>query len=189
MVDDPELERLHNEKLAAMQREHEARMKMQSKGHGEYQEVEEGDFLEAVTGSDLCVVHFFCREFERCKIVDKHMKLLAPKYFGTRFLGLNAPECAFFVSKLKVQMLPCVILFKNGVAFDRIVGFEELGGKDDFSTATFERKLQEAEVITKPKRRDENSDSEEEEGEFAKRVRAGGYRGQLDSDDEDSDFD
>ena len=44
-------------------------------------------------------------------------------------------------------------------------------------------------MITKPKRRDENSDSEEEEGEFAKRVRAGGYRGQLDSDDEDSDFD
>ena len=189
LIDDPELERLHNEKLAAMQREHEARMKMQSKGHGEYQEVEEGDFLEAVTGSDLCVVHFFCREFERCKIVDKHMKLLAPKYFGTRFLGLNAPECAFFVAKLKVQMLPCVVLFKNGVAFDRIVGFGDLGGKDDFTTDTFERKLQEAEVITKPKRRDENSDSEEEEGEFAKRVRAGGYRGKLDSDDEDSDFD
>ena len=137
----------------------------------------------------MVVCHFYHKEFERCKIVDKHMKLLAPKYFGTRFLGLNAPECAFFVAKLKVQMLPCVVLFKNGVAFDRVVGFGDLGGKDDFTTDAFEQKLQEAEVITKPKRRDENSDSEEEEGEFAKRVRAGGYRGKLDSDDEDSDFD
>ena len=42
LLDDPELERLHAERLATMQRDHEKRQQLQRKGHGEYQEVEEG---------------------------------------------------------------------------------------------------------------------------------------------------
>ncbi len=43
--------------------------------------MQEGDFLEAVTQS----------EFERCRIMDKHLSLLASKYFDTRFIKLSAP--------------------------------------------------------------------------------------------------
>lgn len=39
LLDDPELERLHAERLAAMQKEAEKRMVLQRKGHGELQEV------------------------------------------------------------------------------------------------------------------------------------------------------
>lgn len=42
LLDDPELERLHAERLATMQRENEKRQQLQRKGHGEFQEVEEG---------------------------------------------------------------------------------------------------------------------------------------------------
>ena len=38
LLDDPELERLHAERLATMQREAEKRAQLQRKGHGEYQE-------------------------------------------------------------------------------------------------------------------------------------------------------
>ena len=38
-------------------------------------------------------------------------------------------------------MLPTIIMFDNGVAVDRIVGFEELGGVDDFPTLTLTRRL------------------------------------------------
>jgi len=38
-------------------------------------------------------------------------------------------------------MLPTVICFMDGVAFDRIVGFEDLGGKDEFPTLLLTRKL------------------------------------------------
>ena len=34
LLDDPDLEKLHAERLAAMQREAEKRVKMQQKGHG-----------------------------------------------------------------------------------------------------------------------------------------------------------
>lgn len=41
LLDDPELERLHAERLAAMQKEAEKRMILQRKGHGELQEVQQ----------------------------------------------------------------------------------------------------------------------------------------------------
>ncbi|GFZ21298.1 thioredoxin domain PLP3B-like protein [Actinidia rufa] len=50
----------------------------------------------------------------------------------------NAP---FFVAKLAIKLLPCVILFRNGIGTDRVVGFQELGGKDDFTTKTLEALL------------------------------------------------
>lgn len=46
LLDDPELERLHAERLYALQKEAEKRVKLQQKGHGEVQEVEEGQFLQ-----------------------------------------------------------------------------------------------------------------------------------------------
>ena len=50
-----------------------------------------GDFLEVVTKAERVVCHFFHRDFERCKILDKHLAILARKYFDTRFIKLSAP--------------------------------------------------------------------------------------------------
>ena len=38
---------------------------------GTYEEVAEGDFLAVVTKTERVVCHFFHREFERCRIMDK----------------------------------------------------------------------------------------------------------------------
>ena len=86
-------------------------------------------------------------EFERCRILDKHLQSLSQKYFKTRFMKANAPDLPFFTEKLNVKVLPCLILFKNGVAFDRIVGFEELGNKDDYKTMALEKRMLDAGAI------------------------------------------
>jgi hypothetical protein len=41
-----ELEKLHADRIAAMKREAEKRAELERKGHGSYEEVTEGDFLE-----------------------------------------------------------------------------------------------------------------------------------------------
>ncbi len=91
MMEDPELQKLHADRIAQMQQEREKRAEMQTKGHGLYQEIEEAEFLETVTKSEFAVVHFFHREFERCKIMDKHLGELSRKYFKTRFVKIHAP--------------------------------------------------------------------------------------------------
>lgn len=43
--------------------------------------------------------------------------------------------------------MPSVIFFKDGKAFDRIIGFEDLGMKDDFATITLTRRLVKAKIL------------------------------------------
>lgn len=159
LMDDPELEKLHADRIAALKKEAEKRQALKRQGHGEYREISEGDFLGEVTGSEKVICHFYHREFYRCKIMDKHLKSLAPIHVDTKFLKLDAENAPFFVTKLGIKTLPCVILFRNGIASDRLVGFQDLGGKDDFSTKTLEGLLVKKGIIKENKKEEEDDDS------------------------------
>jgi hypothetical protein len=83
-----------------------------------------------------------------------------------------------------------LIYFRDGVAFDRLVGFEELGGKDDYPTAKLERTLLDAGVVAPIEKNDSDSEDEMEEMRreaTSRMMRSGGFA--KGSDDEDSDFD
>ncbi|KAL8130644.1 hypothetical protein V2J09_019799 [Rumex salicifolius] len=160
LMDDPELEKLHAERIAALRKEAEKRQILTRQGHGEYREVTEGDFLGEVTGSELVICHFYHKEFYRCKIMDKHLKALAPIYLHTKFIRVDAENAPFFVAKLAVKTLPCVIFFRKGVAVERLVGFQDLGGKDDFPTRKLENYLIKKGIITEKK--DEDDDDAED---------------------------
>lgn len=61
----------------------------------------------------------------------------------------NAP---FLVTKLKIQVLPCVLAFTDGISADRIIGFEGLGNSaDTFTAQDLEARLLKAGVVTRPK--------------------------------------
>ena len=94
-----------------------------------------------MTKTDYVVCAFFHKDFERCKIVDMHLAKICKSHTEARFVRIDAEKCPFFVTKLQVQVLPTIILFENGVAIGRIVGFEELGGTDDFPTLNLVRLL------------------------------------------------
>jgi len=79
------------DRLAAMKQEAERRQALERQGHGSYSEISEGEFLEVVTKSENVVCHFYHKDFERCKIVDKHMELLSKKYLDARFIKVSAP--------------------------------------------------------------------------------------------------
>ena len=81
-----------------------------------------------------------------------------------------------------------MIYFRGG-AFDRLVGFEELGGKDDYPTAKLERTLLDAGVVAPIEKND--SDSEDEMDEITREATSRMMRAVVSQriDDEDSDFD
>ncbi|KAI8470204.1 MAG: thioredoxin-like protein [Monoraphidium minutum] len=197
LLDDPELEKLHADRIATMKREAERRAELERKGHGGYEEVTEGDFLEITTTTENVVVHFYHRDFERCKIVDRHLAALAKRYMETRFIKISAPDSPFFTVKLGIKVLPCVVLFKDGVSVDRVVGFDQLGGKDDFATAAFEGRLKAANMVTSARlRRGGGDESDDEDARLAAAglaptaIRRGLHNAPpRDEDDESSDFD
>jgi len=140
--DDDDLEALRARRRQQMKEAHEKRQKYQALGHGGYDEIEEEDFLKSVTASDRAVVHFYHNGFEKCKIMDMHLSKCARKFLGTRFVKLNAEKAPFFVDKLKIKTLPCAVVFKDGVALGRQVGFEGLGG-DEFETVQLAWRIKE----------------------------------------------
>ncbi|KAM1529216.1 hypothetical protein ACFX1Z_018450 [Malus domestica] len=165
LMDDPELEKLHADRINALKKEAEKREALKRKGHGEYRDITEGDFLGEVTGTEKVICHFYHREFYRCKIMDKHLKTLASKHVDSKFIKLDAENAPFFVTKLGIKTLPCVILFRGspffrkGVAVDRLVGFQEVGAKDDFSTRALEVALIKKGIISEKK-----EDGDEDDG-------------------------
>jgi thioredoxin-like negative regulator of GroEL len=65
---------------------------------------------------------------------------------------MNVENAPFLVTKLKIQVLPCVLAFVNGTSVDRIVGFEGLGyTQDTFVTKDLENRLLNSGVIQRAK--------------------------------------
>ncbi|KAF8914016.1 hypothetical protein CPB84DRAFT_1758166 [Gymnopilus junonius] len=79
--------------------------------------------------------------------MDKHLEKLASKYLGTRFFRVFVENIPWLVEKLFIKVLPCVICFVDGVAKDRLIGFEELGNNDSFNTAVLELRLSQSGVL------------------------------------------
>ncbi|XP_050409301.1 uncharacterized protein LOC126824162 [Patella vulgata] len=160
LVEDKLWEELENEELPGHLREsrlenlkQQARdyVQMRDKQHGIYTDLKsDREFLDLTTGVDKCVVHFYHSDFRRCAIMDTHLEKLSQKYFETKFAKINVETAKFLVERLKVQVLPAVYCFRKGIVCDRIVGFEELGTSDNFSTQVLEMRLGHSGVITVP---------------------------------------
>lgn len=87
------------------------------------------------------MVHFYRPTTRRCEIIDKHMYLLAAKHMETKFLRVNAEKSPYLTEKLHIWMLPTIVCVKDGKTDHSIVGFDELGGRDDFPTEDLEALL------------------------------------------------
>ncbi|KAL1300835.1 hypothetical protein HN51_045484 [Arachis hypogaea] len=146
-LDADDLEALRERRLQQMKKMAEKRSRWISLGHGEYTEIpSEKDFFSVVKASERVVCHFY-RENWPCKVVDKHLSILAKQHIETRFVKINAEKSPFLAEKLKIIVLPTLALIKNAKVDDYVVGFDELGGTDEFSTEDLEERLAKAQVI------------------------------------------
>jgi hypothetical protein len=59
---------------------------------------------------------------------------------------INAEKSPFLTERLKIWMLPTLALIQNEKTVDYVVGFDQLGGKDDFTTEMLEERLAKSEV-------------------------------------------
>ncbi|KAK0570192.1 hypothetical protein OC861_000141 [Tilletia horrida] len=122
---------------------------MRETNHGKVTEfTDEKELLQTTVKERFVVVHFFSPDFERCKIMDKHLASIAPYHFRTLFVRANVHNVPFLVGKLNIKVLPCVVLFVDGIAKDRVIGFEDLGNTDNFTSAMLEWRLSRAGVIS-----------------------------------------
>ncbi|GAA5857096.1 hypothetical protein JCM8547_007956 [Rhodosporidiobolus lusitaniae] len=128
----------------------EAAERSRTSGYGKYTEYKvEKDLITTTAKAKRSVVHFFHRDFRRCKIMDSHLEKLAPKHVDTLFVKADVANVPFLVTKLEVKVLPCVIGFVDGVSKMKLVGFDELDGGDNFATGQLEIGMIQCGVLSK----------------------------------------
>ena len=144
---------LREKRLNQLQQELNKAKILKNSQHGTYLEIkDEKQILEITTSTKLCIVHFMKPDFNRCRIMDEKLRVLAEKHYETRFVSVNVENAPFLVVKLGVQVLPCVIAFKDGVSVDRVIGFEGIGARlESFTARELEAKLLGCGVLVRAK--------------------------------------
>ncbi|KJH48964.1 hypothetical protein DICVIV_04934 [Dictyocaulus viviparus] len=147
-MEEDEIDLIRRRRIEEIRKMQRAKMEMTSVGHGKYEEVaDERDFFEATKKSKNVVCLFYVNGNMRCKIVDKHLNILASKHFGTRFVHINAEKVHFLVTRLNIRVIPTIAIIRDQNIIDYIRGFDDLGAVDDFSTEALEYRLARSGVI------------------------------------------
>merc|ERR1712218_25557 len=85
-MDEDDLEALKKRRIEMMKKQQEKKQEWLAQGHGEYSEIpEEKEFFNVTKNSENVVCHFYREETFRCKIMDKHLAILAKKHVETKF--------------------------------------------------------------------------------------------------------
>ena len=148
-MDEDDFDVLRQRRMDALKKAQTQKQEWMSNGHGQYSEVaDEKGFFDACKKSKKVVCHFYRDSTFRCKIVDKHLALLAPKHLETKFIKIDAEKCKFLVDRLRIVVLPTICIAIDGKTQDYIVGFDDLGGSDEFPTEMLEWRLARAKGIS-----------------------------------------
>ncbi|KAJ8706911.1 hypothetical protein PYW07_012989 [Mythimna separata] len=147
-MDTNDLEAIRQQRIAEMKKRAKSKQEWLANGHGEYSEIDgEKEFFTVCNKSDNVVCHFYKSDTPRCKIVDMHLKILAKKHVETRFVKLDVERAPFLTGRLKIRVIPTIGLVKENKTKDFIVGFTDLGNRDDFTTEVLEWRIARSEVI------------------------------------------
>mmetsp|Transcript_6992 Transcript_6992/g.13993 ORF Transcript_6992/g.13993 Transcript_6992/m.13993 type:complete len:254 (-) Transcript_6992:311-1072(-) len=129
------LEQMRERRREAMRKQAVKNENWKALGHGEYHEIHgEKEFFTEVKGSERVVIHFFRSATRSCDIIDRHLRDLAPGHLETKFIKVDAEKSPFLVERLKIWMLPSIVIAINGTTQHTITGLDEFGGIEDFST-------------------------------------------------------
>lgn len=198
-MDQDELENIRRKRLEAMKGDQDKRKKWLAQGHGELRDLsDEKEFFAEMKGEKMMVCHFYRNNWP-CKVMDMHLDMLSKKHLETKFCKIDAEKSPFLTERLKIWMLPTLALVSNSKVVDYVVGFDDLGGSDDFPTEYLRCLLANKNMLNYEG--GENDDARlsmmqkqkgnDDEETTKRNLRKGGVAGNmvLGSDDEDSDFD
>ena len=198
-LNEEDLEDARRKRLEEMRGNQTNRKEYLRRQHGEVNQLmDEKEFFSKMKGEEKMVCHFY-RNSEPCKVMTKHLRALAPMHLETLFCEIDAEKSPYLTEKLKIFMLPTLALVSKEKVMDYIVGMDDFGGGgDDFPTKNVKLVLQSKGMVDEEGERmyalkAKNGGEDDEHAaemlkERARNIRQG-RKFDLNSDDENSDFD
>jgi len=120
---DAEIERIRQKKISDLvQRKGEVTRRQELGGDGK-PVVLTDDTFESVKKYPFMLVDFWAAWCGPCRLISPIVEELAHEYQGSVWVGkLNVDENPVTADRFHVQSIPTLIMFKDGVPLDRIVG-------------------------------------------------------------------
>ena len=118
IMDDPELEKIKQKKLAEMlaqQQESIAQSQVQ------ITDLSSSNF-DSITSKGLVLVDFWAEWCGPCKMMHPVFERMAKKYRHIKFTRVNVDQNQDISMKYGVQAIPTFILFKDGKQVERMTG-------------------------------------------------------------------
>ena len=160
-------EAIRKKRMEEMRKQAQAREEGRRNGHGVLKDVaDQKQFFAEVKESSLCVAHFYRSTTKHCAVVDMHLAKLAPAHMETKFIRIDAEKSQYLVEQLMIVVMPTICLIKDGKVEDKIEGFDSLGYTEHFSTATLEKRIRRAKVITNCVMDDEDDSDNDFDADF-----------------------
>ena len=76
LENEEELDAFREKRIEQLHAEYTRAQMMQNNEHGTYSEIkDEKTLMDITTSTELCVVHFFKSDFNRCRIMDGHLEV------------------------------------------------------------------------------------------------------------------
>jgi len=147
LENDPELRKIEEQRREQLREQYKDKQEKLSRGFGHYDQMDEKDMLKMASDTQFVVVHFSSNDFKNCAIMDNHLSILAEKHTDVRFVKCDAKKSPFVTKRWKIRTLPSLCVVCHGYLIDKIVGFTDLGNKEDFPTIALERRLAQTGVV------------------------------------------
>ncbi len=114
MTDDPEIEQIKQRKLAEMLR--------QSQIDPGIIDLNDANFLQIISSETPTLVDFWADWCGPCKMMHPIFESLDKKYPKIKFARVNVDQNQGIAMKYNVQSIPTFIMFRSGLAVDKMMG-------------------------------------------------------------------
>jgi hypothetical protein len=105
--EDFELRRIKEARLRQIKSAHNQMLENIGKGHGQFRDIVQDEFIGQVTSSNVVICHFYHKDFQKCRVMDHHLAKLAPRHIESKFIKIDAEKAPFFVEKVSILPVPC----------------------------------------------------------------------------------
>lgn len=100
--EDYELRRIKEARLRQLKSAHNQKLENIGKGHGQFRDIVQDEFIAQVTSSNVVICLFYHKDFQKCTIMDHHLSKLCQRHIESKFIKINAEKAPFFVEKVSI---------------------------------------------------------------------------------------
>lgn len=147
---DDQLEAIRQKRLNQLKKQSEDRARWRRNGHGTVHRISEKEFFTRAKGIPRMLAIFLRPGSSRfTEDFLEHVTRVAEAHLETLFITIDAEKAPFLCDRLRIRVMPSLVLVKDGEIERMLPGLDHLCSQTgSFSTATIEKRLFDMAMLT-----------------------------------------